>query len=104
EKSKKIDLHVLIMKKGFLTANGRWNVVLNEEPKSRNSLGGKHNVGSVANPNLGTATDRASTPSKDANLNNTNVGPVSFVVTQLKGNTSQKSISFRALVTLAGNG
>ncbi|GJT98622.1 reverse transcriptase domain-containing protein [Tanacetum coccineum] len=62
-------------------------VVSNEEPKSRDSLGGKHNVGSAANPNLGTATDMTSTPSKDANLNNINVGPVSFV-TLLKGDTT----------------
>nr|GEU35514.1 RNA-directed DNA polymerase, eukaryota, reverse transcriptase zinc-binding domain protein [Tanacetum cinerariifolium] len=47
-------------------------VVSHEEPNSRDSLGGKHNTESAANPNL--------------------------------GYTSQKSVTFRTLVTPAGNG
>ncbi|GJR76711.1 hypothetical protein Tco_0089076 [Tanacetum coccineum] len=76
--------------------------VSNEEPKLRDSLGGKHNVESDIYMNLGTPTDTTSTPIKDANLNNTNVGPVSFA-TILKGDTSRKLVNFRTLVTSVGN-
>ncbi|GKC98755.1 hypothetical protein Tco_1169030, partial [Tanacetum coccineum] len=62
--------------------------VSNEKPKSRDSVGGKHNVESAINPNLGTPTY---------------VGPVSFA-TLLKGYTSRKSVNFHTLVTPAGNG
>nr|GEW64961.1 hypothetical protein [Tanacetum cinerariifolium] len=49
------------------------------------------NVESASNPNLGTPNDTSSTPAKDANLDNTNVGPVLFA-TLLKRDTSQKSV------------
>ncbi|GJV78125.1 hypothetical protein Tco_1509709 [Tanacetum coccineum] len=113
------------MEKGFLTAKGRGNgkgvndkhsPVLDdscttsnvESVKRRNKVEGffgwkKHNVESVVNLNLCTLTDTTSTPAKDANLNNTNVGPVSFA-TLLKRDTSRKSVNFRTLVTPAGNG
>ncbi|GJY28350.1 zinc finger, CCHC-type containing protein [Tanacetum coccineum] len=42
-------------------------------------------------------------PVKNANLNNTNVGPTLFA-TLLKGDTSRKSINFYTLVTPASNG
>ncbi|GJY91064.1 hypothetical protein Tco_0506260, partial [Tanacetum coccineum] len=81
-----------IMDKSFLIAKGRGSGpstgVSNEEPKSRDSVGGKHNVESAINPNLGTPTY---------------VGPVSFA-TLLKGDTSRKSVNFHTLVTPAGNG
>ncbi|GJW73642.1 alpha/beta hydrolases superfamily protein [Tanacetum coccineum] len=51
------------------------------------------NVESAANSNLGTPNDTSLTPAKDANLDNNNVGPVSFA-TILKGDTSQKSVFF----------
>ncbi|GJZ57731.1 hypothetical protein Tco_0613225 [Tanacetum coccineum] len=48
-------------------------VVSNEEPNSRDSLGGKHNAESAANLNLVTPSDMTSTSVKDVNSNNTNV-------------------------------
>nr|GEX64262.1 hypothetical protein [Tanacetum cinerariifolium] len=44
-----------------------------------------------------------STPGMNDTLNNINVGPVWFA-TLLKGDTSLKSVNFRTLVTLIGNG
>ncbi|GKC62276.1 hypothetical protein Tco_1094874 [Tanacetum coccineum] len=68
------------------------------------SLGGKHNIKSVVNPNLVTPrVVTASTPSMNVNSNNTKVGPALFA-TLLKGDTSQKWVNFLTLVTLAGNG